>query len=95
MRLLEKLGFKKKIQEPDHTDAAMVEPDSDDTTAEGQSANHIEKQEEGHFSASDTVRTDTADTVWISPEQAAKIISGDQPLDENILLSKPAVSSPS
>jgi len=92
MKLFEKLGLKKKLQEPARTDASEVKPDSDSTTAQEQSANHIEEQEEVHFSASDTARTDTTDTVWISPEQAAKILSGDQPLDENILLSEPAVS---
>ena len=96
MKLFEKLGIKKKSQEPDHSDAVVAKTDSADTSVKEQNADLAENQVEGHNSGPNTPRkTDTADTVWISPEQAAKILSGDQPLDENILLSEPSVSSQS
>ena len=42
------------------------------------------QREESVHDSSKIVLPDTEDTVWIPPDQAARILSGDQPLDEGI-----------
>ena len=79
MRLFKKMRLKKQSQRPDQADSYSPLSEEDNLAASDPSG---EQEEEASAESDQETILDKGGTVWIPPEQAAKFLSGGQPLNE-------------